>query len=85
MALSSYKELVIEPPKSAKEEPESASAASSSPIKGGSRHCLCSPTTHEGSFRCRFHRSSNWMRRSKSMPRSTKSEDALSHSSVEST
>ncbi|KAE9588196.1 hypothetical protein Lal_00003252 [Lupinus albus] len=40
------------------------------------QQCLCSPTTHEGSFRCRFHRlagSSNsstspWMKRSKSMP-----------------
>ncbi|KNA13039.1 hypothetical protein SOVF_119870 [Spinacia oleracea] len=37
--------------------------------KGG--HCLCSPTTHQGSFRCRFHRSnaSTWMmKRSNSMP-----------------
>ncbi|TKY44649.1 hypothetical protein E2542_SST30926 [Spatholobus suberectus] len=35
--------------------------------------CLCSPTTHEGSFRCRLHRGSTstpptWMKRSKSMP-----------------
>ncbi|KAH1241138.1 hypothetical protein GmHk_07G018803 [Glycine max] len=35
--------------------------------------CLCSPTTHEGSFRCRLHRGhtaspANWMKRSKSMP-----------------
>lgn len=37
--------------------------------------CLCSPTTHEGSFRCRFHRSGassssappTWMKRTKSM------------------
>ncbi|KAJ9183972.1 hypothetical protein P3X46_007764 [Hevea brasiliensis] len=48
---------------------EGATAGSSSP-KG---QCLCSPTTHEGSFRCRFHRaksssSSAWMKRSKSMP-----------------
>ncbi|KOM57788.1 hypothetical protein LR48_Vigan11g082100 [Vigna angularis] len=35
--------------------------------------CLCSPTTHEGSFRCRLHRSvtassspPSWMKRSKS-------------------
>ncbi|KAK9697723.1 hypothetical protein RND81_08G056400 [Saponaria officinalis] len=37
--------------------------------KGG--QCLCSPTTHQGSFRCRFHRpkSSSWMmKRSYSMP-----------------
>ncbi|ESR64374.1 hypothetical protein CICLE_v10010044mg [Citrus x clementina] len=37
--------------------------------------CLCSPTTHQGSFRCRFHRtaaggsSAAWiMKRSNSMP-----------------
>ncbi|KZV50626.1 hypothetical protein F511_33615 [Dorcoceras hygrometricum] len=35
------------------------------------QQCLCSPTTHEGSFRCKFHRSNtsaNWFKRSKSMP-----------------
>lgn len=39
---------------------------------GGGGRCLCSPTTHQGSFRCRFHRSqsSAWMRRSKSLPAS---------------
>ncbi|TMW96528.1 hypothetical protein EJD97_007222 [Solanum chilense] len=37
-------------------------------------HCLCSPTTHRGSFRCRYHRTSGettsaaWFKRSKSMP-----------------
>lgn len=32
--------------------------------------CLCSPTMHQGSFRCRLHRSTSsaWMKRSKSMP-----------------
>ncbi|KAG5041679.1 hypothetical protein AAZX31_05G216400 [Glycine max] len=47
--------------------PESDSGTTSSP-KG---QCLCSPTTHEGSFRCRFHRSvaassspPSWMKRS---------------------
>ncbi|KAL8208723.1 hypothetical protein R6Q57_008135 [Mikania cordata] len=34
--------------------------------------CLCSPTTHQGSFRCKFHRqgskTSEWFNRSKSMP-----------------
>ncbi|CAJ2636852.1 unnamed protein product [Trifolium pratense] len=34
--------------------------------------CLCSPTTHEGSFRCRLHRGSSsttstWIKRTKSM------------------
>ncbi|KAK2439428.1 hypothetical protein QL285_024098 [Trifolium repens] len=45
------------------------------------QQCLCSPTTHEGSFRCRFHRSGTfsssapptWMKRTKSMPRNHKS------------
>ncbi|KAI7739776.1 hypothetical protein M8C21_017202 [Ambrosia artemisiifolia] len=34
--------------------------------------CLCSPTTHQGSFRCKFHRQGSttvaWFNRSKSMP-----------------
>ncbi|GFS41002.1 hypothetical protein Acr_00g0071670 [Actinidia rufa] len=36
------------------------------------QQCLCSPTTHQGSFRCRFHRpgSTAWFKRSKSMPNS---------------
>ncbi|EOY30817.1 Uncharacterized protein TCM_037897 [Theobroma cacao] len=52
--------------------------------KGG--QCLCSPTTHQGSFRCRFHRSSSsaWMKRSKSMP-ANGSLASLSPKSVEST
>ncbi|KAL2321258.1 hypothetical protein Fmac_030227 [Flemingia macrophylla] len=46
------------------------SGVTGSPVKG---QCLCSPTTHEGSFRCRLHRGptsspTNWMKRSKSMP-----------------
>ncbi|XWS72012.1 hypothetical protein CRYUN_Cryun02cG0004200 [Craigia yunnanensis] len=53
--------------------------------KGG--QCLCSPTTHQGSFRCRFHRSrsSAWMKRSKSMPANNSSVVSLSPKSVEST
>ncbi|KAK4280871.1 hypothetical protein QN277_012433 [Acacia crassicarpa] len=30
--------------------------------------CLCSPTTHPGSFRCRFHRSSSMKRQSSILP-----------------
>ncbi|KAH1235949.1 hypothetical protein GmHk_08G021286 [Glycine max] len=48
-------------------ESDSGNGTTSSP-KG---QCLCSPTTHEGSFRCRFHRSAtasssppSWMKRS---------------------
>ncbi|KAF8390501.1 hypothetical protein HHK36_025028 [Tetracentron sinense] len=33
-------------------------------------HCLCSPTTHAGSFRCRLHRSPT-LHRSKSMDSAT--------------
>uniref|UniRef100_A0A2P2P8K4 Uncharacterized protein n=1 Tax=Rhizophora mucronata TaxID=61149 RepID=A0A2P2P8K4_RHIMU len=46
---------------------EGNSTASSSSPKG---QCLCSPTTHQGSFRCKFHRSrsSAWTKPSKSMP-----------------
>ncbi|RDX66230.1 hypothetical protein CR513_55023, partial [Mucuna pruriens] len=51
--------------------PESDSTGVASFPKG---QCLCSPTTHQGSFRCRFHRSvtsssssspPSWMKRSK--------------------
>ncbi|KAJ1437954.1 hypothetical protein SESBI_03381 [Sesbania bispinosa] len=52
--------------------PETDSANGAGVPKG---QCLCSPTTHEGSFRCRFHRLATpsssvppWMKRSKSMP-----------------
>ncbi|KAH7511901.1 hypothetical protein FEM48_Zijuj12G0032300 [Ziziphus jujuba var. spinosa] len=58
------------------------STTSSSP-KG---QCLCSPTTHQGSFRCRFHRSKSttWLKRSKSMP-ANNSVASLFPKSVEST
>jgi hypothetical protein len=41
--------------------------------KGGGppRQCLCSPTMHKGSFRCRLHRSLPSLYRSKSTPSST--------------
>lgn len=59
----------------------SSSSSPKSPIGGGvGGQCLCSPTTHQGSFRCRFHRSSpsTWMmNRSKSMPSSAKSSKPL--------
>ncbi|GLT98588.1 hypothetical protein SLE2022_160870 [Rubroshorea leprosula] len=48
--------------------------------------CVCSPSTHPGSFRCRFHRSksSAWLKRSKSVPATTESLASLSPKSVES-
>ncbi|OUZ99929.1 hypothetical protein BVC80_9069g38 [Macleaya cordata] len=63
-----------------------ATASTNSP-KG---QCLCSPTTHNGSFRCRFHRSlsSTWrMKRSKSMPANSTAAatTSISPKSVEST
>ncbi|KAK4415513.1 hypothetical protein Salat_2658700 [Sesamum alatum] len=50
--------------------------------------CLCSPTTHQGSFRCRFHRSTakpEWFKRSKSMPAAdtARGSDSVSPKSVE--
>nr|DAD44710.1 TPA_asm: hypothetical protein HUJ06_002940 [Nelumbo nucifera] len=63
-------------------ESDSGPASSS---KGGGQ-CLCSPTTHSGSFRCKFHRSlsSTWTRRSKSMSGNS-SPPSISPKSVEST
>ncbi|KAJ9167802.1 hypothetical protein P3X46_019395 [Hevea brasiliensis] len=62
---------------------EGVTAASSSP-RG---QCVCSPTTHEGSFRCRFHRAkssvASIMKRSKSMP-TNHAVNSLSPKSVES-
>ncbi|KAK6941526.1 hypothetical protein RJ641_026903 [Dillenia turbinata] len=65
-------------------------AVSTSPKSGSGDtvakgQCLCSPTTHQGSFRCKFHRSNStaWMKRSKSMP-ANKSAASLSPKSVES-
>ncbi|KAL8237056.1 hypothetical protein R6Q59_018137 [Mikania micrantha] len=49
--------------------------------------CLCSPTTHQGSFRCKFHRQASttvgWFSRSRSMPPSTN--DNMKGGLVEST
>ncbi|KAA0046595.1 hypothetical protein E5676_scaffold596G00570 [Cucumis melo var. makuwa] len=50
--------------------------------------CLCSPTTHPGSFRCRLHRSNSlpWSRQSKSTAASADASNTsdLSPKSVES-
>nr|KYP61610.1 hypothetical protein KK1_016106 [Cajanus cajan] len=39
-------------------ESDSGSGSPSGATSFPKGQCLCSPTTHEGSFRCRFHRSS---------------------------
>ncbi|KAA0046597.1 hypothetical protein E6C27_scaffold114G001380 [Cucumis melo var. makuwa] len=36
---------------------ETTAAIESCGDESGKRRCLCSPTTHPGSFRCRLHRS----------------------------
>ncbi|KAJ8749846.1 hypothetical protein K2173_013249 [Erythroxylum novogranatense] len=68
--------------------PKAANGEGANPSTTGSPkgQCLCSPTTHEGSFRCRFHRSksSPWMKRSNSMPPSN-SVTSFSPKSVDST
>ncbi|KAL3747505.1 hypothetical protein ACJRO7_016316 [Eucalyptus globulus] len=64
--------------------------ATAAPLSSPRGQCLCSPTTHEGSFRCRFHRarSSAFMKRSNSMPTSkngtSSSVSSLSPKSVDS-
>ncbi|MCL7026121.1 hypothetical protein MKW94_012336 [Papaver nudicaule] len=61
------------------------SVASNSPRVS---QCLCSPTTHTGSFRCRYHRSlsSTWrMKRSNSMPANSAATTSISSKAVEST
>ncbi|KAH7850372.1 hypothetical protein Vadar_031767 [Vaccinium darrowii] len=56
----------------------------------GTGQCLCSPTTHQGSFRCRFHRSTSsptpppWFKRSKSMPPTRSVTPSLSPKSADS-
>ncbi|KAI4380035.1 hypothetical protein MLD38_006266 [Melastoma candidum] len=62
----------------------SAAVATSTTSPKG--QCLCSPTTHQGSFRCRFHRtgSSAWMKRSNSMPTGGSSASSLSPKSHDS-
>ncbi|KAE8666857.1 hypothetical protein F3Y22_tig00112488pilonHSYRG00017 [Hibiscus syriacus] len=68
--------------------PKGGNNASEAANTGKGGQCLCSPTTHQGSFRCKFHRSnsSSWkMKRSQSMPASGSSVTSSSPKSVEST
>ncbi|KAE8658133.1 hypothetical protein F3Y22_tig00116974pilonHSYRG00013 [Hibiscus syriacus] len=68
--------------------PKGSNNASEAANSGRGGQCLCSPTTHQGSFRCKFHRStsSSWkMKRSQSMPASNSSVTSSSPKSVEST
>ncbi|KAM1090096.1 hypothetical protein ACFX19_017984 [Malus domestica] len=64
--------------------PENGGNAEAASITSQKGQCLCSPTTHQGSFRCRFHRSTSsvWMKRSKSMPTNNNSEASFSPTSV---
>ncbi|XP_055801385.1 uncharacterized protein LOC129870592 [Solanum dulcamara] len=54
---------------------DSSTGDSHPPANCPKGQCLCSPTTHRGSFRCRYHRTSAsgetstaWFKRSKSIP-----------------
>ncbi|EXB37025.1 hypothetical protein L484_020811 [Morus notabilis] len=64
--------------------PKSGSGEAPAANSPKGQYCLCSPTSHQGSFRCRFHRSLATMKRSNSMP-ANKSVASLSPKSVEST
>ncbi|RRT79823.1 hypothetical protein BHM03_00002308 [Ensete ventricosum] len=77
--------MAVSSPKGEGNKKEKAPKSLASPRSssgGGGGLCLCSPTTHQGSFRCRFHRSlsTSWMRRSKSMPSSTSTSNPSSFS-----
>ncbi|OAY53736.1 hypothetical protein MANES_03G019700v8 [Manihot esculenta] len=82
--MASHSSIAVSTSPKSSAEGEGATAASISP-KG---QCLCSPTTHQGSFRCRFHRATSskspGMKRSKSMP-PNHAVNSLSPKSVEST
>nr|AAD02552.1 PGPS/D10 [Petunia x hybrida] len=47
--------------------PSSVPSSPSGLSKSTKYNCLCSPTTHAGSFRCRYHRSSSLTRNSMSV------------------
>ncbi|CAN0900146.1 hypothetical protein LINGRAHAP2_LOCUS20675 [Linum grandiflorum] len=59
-------------------------------VAGGGGQCLCSPTTHKGSFRCRFHGASSSalskkiMNRSYSMPTANNSSSVIAPDSTSS-
>eukprot|EP00252_Welwitschia_mirabilis_P026418 TRINITY_DN867_c0_g1_i1.p1 TRINITY_DN867_c0_g1~~TRINITY_DN867_c0_g1_i1.p1 ORF type:complete len:132 (+),score=40.22 TRINITY_DN867_c0_g1_i1:93-488(+) len=54
-AIAEQKQIAAETPKVT--TPSTYNSASSSSNNNSNRSCLCSPTTHAGSFRCRKHRS----------------------------
>ncbi|OIT00037.1 hypothetical protein A4A49_02632 [Nicotiana attenuata] len=48
-------------------QPSSVPSSPSGQPKSAKYNCLCSPTTHAGSFRCRYHRTSSLTRNSMSV------------------
>ncbi|MCD9639055.1 hypothetical protein HAX54_023335 [Datura stramonium] len=52
---------------SMKSLPSSVPSSPSGQAKSAKYNCLCSPTTHAGSFRCRYHRTSSLTRNSMSV------------------
>ncbi|CAK9329364.1 unnamed protein product [Citrullus colocynthis] len=84
--MASHGKMSISVPSSAKSAGEGDGVAAHSCSSKG--QCLCSPTTHPGSFRCRLHRSNSlpWSRQSKSAAASADASHTsdLSPKSVES-
>ncbi|OAY64284.1 hypothetical protein ACMD2_24081 [Ananas comosus] len=72
---------------SKKELAAESKAATVSSQTTHARRCLCSPTKHRGSFRCRLHRSSSSARllRSMSMPASKPAAEQLGSKPLETT
>lgn len=62
-------------------EPDKVTTSSPSPLAStpNAKNCLCSPTTHVGSFRCRLHRSlqKQWSIGSNRMPSSPSEEERV--------
>lgn len=49
----------LAPQKDVNSWPSMKRSPSTDSIGGGGKTCVCSPTTHAGSFRCRLHRNSD--------------------------
>lgn len=59
---SGHEQALHSPPSTAQKDvtswPSMKRSPSTDSIGGGAKTCVCSPTTHAGSFRCRLHRNS---------------------------
>uniref|UniRef100_A0A0A0LWJ0 Serine-rich protein n=1 Tax=Cucumis sativus TaxID=3659 RepID=A0A0A0LWJ0_CUCSA len=86
--MGSQAKMSIRIPSTAKSAGEGDGVLGHSHSCSSKGQCLCSPTTHPGSFRCRLHRSNSlpWSRQSKSTAASADASNTsdLSPKSVES-